>query len=297
LWFVRGGAIMLKKCILILLFFICAFINLGAHPHFGGKTFNMCIPYEGGEQISFLNANEYVIKDIWQYEEKGNYEYGADDFADYIHFIGIKAESMQGANMRMDYKYYYKYEHDILVLYTKTDLIGIYSYKSHFMILHGDARASSTLIEDKDIPDLYNPNNLIAIGTTVFNVKQKNTLQQFWSEGAEGYGIGEEVIQYFEDPVQRMGGGEYSPAVNGFVIFNGVYKTQELFNKNSRVKTAKINDSTTVQIEDTIHPQIIVFDEIHAEKVIFTIEAVYEGSKWDDTCITKLLFFTFKGPF
>ena len=81
------------------------------------------------------------------------------------------------------------------------------------------------------------------------------------------------------------------------IIFNGSFKSEYLYNANSRVKEAVItfdNGSVKkIKLQDTRHPQIFFFENTDGvNNAVLKIESVYEGSKWKDTCITKIFFFS-----
>ena len=83
-------------------------------------------------------------------------------------------------------------------------------------------------------------------------------------------------------------------------IVNGYAKNEKTWTENGRVKRLLmcVEDSpyAYLELEDTINPQYFTlpFDAIKAADSVeihfeFTIEEVYAGTKYDDTCLTGLV--------
>ena len=107
-----------------------------------------------------------------------------------------------------------------------------------------------------------------------------------WADGVEGLGIGESITINFNQ--------KYN--ISGFRIFNGHQKSQDLYNKNSRPTVLRVigSDGSNVvyNIEDSIYEQDIYFDKmISVDNIKLVIEKVARGSKYEDTCISELIFF------
>lgn len=107
--------------------------------------------------------------------------------------------------------------------------------------------------------------------------------------------------------------------IAGFVILGGYYKNEQTYVENNRIKNIKVElkqkgkdwqevyiekpipdfDYQTIYFNDLFsHPNAYVVDfydvidtELDIEKVRITIEDVYTGTKYDDTCISEILFF------
>lgn len=136
-------------------------------------------------------------------------------------------------------------------------------------------RASSTLKESGFPSDFYKVENLI------------DNSWKSWVEGKKGDGIGE----YVEI--------EFSENTNGnFVIKNGYGDLLHYF-ENNRVKDIEVqfNDEFTLikTLEDTYDFQYVYFNlpqryvgKIY--KIRITIQSVYHGTKYDDTCVSELSF-------
>jgi hypothetical protein len=113
-------------------------------------------------------------------------------------------------------------------------------------------------------------------------------LDTAWVEGVEGYGIGESISVTIDGNLQAI------------EIYNGYGKYEDLFYKNSRVKELElyINDELyyIIELEDTRNGQWFNFPEYGLEsyftglKIRFVIRDIYEGSLYQDTCITEIAF-------
>ena len=104
-----------------------------------------------------------------------------------------------------------------------------------------------------------------------------------WVEGAKGYGINETISIEFDQPV-------YS-----FSILNGYADVQnmKLFKENSRVKKLKVEDLTnkleyTMNFEDKVYFNYLELSK-PSNSIRLTILEVYEGTKYQDTCISALI--------
>lgn len=108
-----------------------------------------------------------------------------------------------------------------------------------------------------------------------------------WTEGVNGHGIGESLT--FFAPDEQM--------VSGIKILNGYCKSEKLYYENNRIKKIQISFSNgsiyTYTLSDYFGEyNIITFDEPEfCTSVKLSICEVYEGSKYDDTCITEAAFF------
>lgn len=130
------------------------------------------------------------------------------------------------------------------------------------------------------------------------NVQDLNR-ENAWVEGTEGNGIGE-YIEIEQNCL--IASPEYKTDI-GFTelcIVNGYAATEKNWAENNRVKEFKMyfNDKyiTTIVLEDTIKQQYIDISQFNLKvqngetaKFKFEINDVYEGTKYDDTCVTGLL--------
>ena len=104
-----------------------------------------------------------------------------------------------------------------------------------------------------------------------------------WIEGAQGYGIGESFI------IENTWGTVYKTLLlmNGFISYEKPY----LYKQNGRIKKIKVTGLNSgkekvLDILDTPHPQSVDISFItEPEDVRVTIEDVYPGTKYEDTCI------------
>lgn len=105
-----------------------------------------------------------------------------------------------------------------------------------------------------------------------------------WVEGAKGQGIGESVEIAFHDPVDGLS------LLNGFVDINNL----KLYKENSRVKRLRISDLTngkdyTADFEDKVYFKYVAIPQ-PTTRVRLTIESVYGGNKYSDTCISAIMY-------
>lgn len=104
-----------------------------------------------------------------------------------------------------------------------------------------------------------------------------------WCEDVSGNGEGEWVK--FDLSGRCM--------VSGFTIYNGHQQDSDLYQKNSRVRkvTVTFSDGTeqTYELADKLGKQGFNFDKpVDTDSVKFTIVSVYEGYKYEDTCISEI---------
>lgn len=107
-----------------------------------------------------------------------------------------------------------------------------------------------------------------------------------WVESASGQGLGEFVCINFD--------GTYG--IDGIRLYAGYQKSEDLYKKNSRPSELEIKffDGTLMQciLEDFLGEQIVEFPERKETSwIMLTIEEVYQGSKYEDTCIAELEFY------
>lgn len=146
--------------------------------------------------------------------------------------------------------------------------------------------ASSVLHEKNGEEEIvYDESNLLQ---SIYEIHDSGPQYNFfmkrvWAEGADGDGLGEFLEIEFSRETDHM------LVLNGYVnIFN-----RELFKANNRVRTAVIKSKRpdfTIRYE---FDDVVKFSEIRfpekTESVTFTIEEVYKGTKYADTCISAIL--------
>lgn len=130
----------------------------------------------------------------------------------------------------------------------------------------------------------YDPNNL------------GKSLENAWIEGVDSYGIGESFSVSFSN-------GFYKDAnldIDSFIIFNGYFKTKQIWENNSRVKTLRytLNNKfiATIELLNIRNPQRVTIPKVYlnyAKKYIlrFEIMDIYKGKKYKDTAISGIAFF------
>ena len=129
--------------------------------------------------------------------------------------------------------------------------------------------ASSTL---KSKSNLYEVNHLID-GT-----------EKSWVEGEEGSGIGTVITINFKKPEK----------IQTFYIKNG-YGDFKHYYENNRVRTLSCDfqyrGGVFINLEDKPGFQKVEFNiPVETNKLVFTIKAVYKGTKYDDTAIAEISF-------
>lgn len=98
-----------------------------------------------------------------------------------------------------------------------------------------------------------------------------------WVEGEADYSLGESISFEHSSPV----------ILSKIVIQNGYQKSQDLFNKNGRVRRVDIEFSSGeiyhYEFDDTMEPIIIMLEEpVETTSVTLTMQAVYPGSLYED---------------
>lgn len=104
-----------------------------------------------------------------------------------------------------------------------------------------------------------------------------------WVEGVEGNGIGEYITIEFIKPMVEL------ELINGYSDINNM----KLFKENARIKTFKLEDldnnlEQTVFFEDYVYFNKVLLKK-PTSKIRLTIEEVYPGTKYQDTCFSGIL--------
>lgn len=182
--------------------------------------------------------------------------------------------------------------------------------------LFDKATSSSTLKQEGNFS--YEADNVIYLTSS----EEYNPRAHVWCEGAAGDGIGEYIeitrtmLQPDEFKYGKLEDGtvDYSTfhlnesmplkerkefEYTSLCIVNGYAENESKWADNGRVKTLKmyVNDKFYgyIELEDTINPQYIPLYDIKSHsteemKFKFEIADVYKGLKYDDTCITGIVF-------
>lgn len=112
------------------------------------------------------------------------------------------------------------------------------------------------------------------------------SLSNAWVEGVDGAGIGETVTLNLNTKCK----------LSGLNINAGYQKNEGNYYKNSRPKELEISFSdgtyTKVTLEDACGLQKITLDTpVETEWIKIKINSVYEGTDYDDTCISEIDLF------
>lgn len=123
----------------------------------------------------------------------------------------------------------------------------------------------------------YHQNNVKNNASLVFDGDDKTS----WQEGVDGDGIG----QYIDCKLNR----EY--VIRYFAFKLGNWRSDKYYNGNGRPKSVTVTaDDYTFTFdfpEEKKEYVIELSEEIKAANVRVTIDSVYKGAYWDDTCITQ----------
>lgn len=109
-----------------------------------------------------------------------------------------------------------------------------------------------------------------------------------WVEGVLGNGENEWLMFSTDQPIK----------LSSLLIKNGYTKNRDLYLKNNRIKTMKLefSDGTTqtLNIPDDYYELFYYTlpEEVYTSYVKCTIESVYKGTKYQDTCLSEMKFFT-----
>ena len=136
-------------------------------------------------------------------------------------------------------------------------------------------------------------------------------LETAWVSGKNK---GTQIEFIFNEPIEH---------VSGFSLLNGYHKNAETYSQNNRIKKIKVEVKHTGdddwQVMDWLeefedkpyytvyfsdifyHAELIDFlDVINERKTIdrvrITIEDIYPGTKYDDTCISEVILYTWSSP-
>ena len=76
-------------------------------------------------------------------------------------------------------------------------------------------------------------------------------------------------------------------------IYNGKQTDNQAFYENNRVASFTIfEDNLSVKLPDSMEVQYIIFENpLLEDQVTLTLQSIFGGSKWNDTCITEIIFY------
>lgn len=114
-----------------------------------------------------------------------------------------------------------------------------------------------------------------------------NNPNSAWVKGKPGDGIGEWIEVGFEP--------EFN--LSQIKIINGYAKSKEIYSANNRVKKVVVNFSNGKPQEFILQDNILGFQTLKLPKPVkvdslkITIKDIYQGTKYNDTCISEIQFF------
>jgi hypothetical protein len=285
---------MSKKIVIYCFIFILS-INTNAlsdtiDGYFSGGRLGLI--FKPGNRVKYHSNDPNFQGD--SYYLYGVYTLGPDDFGTFINFNFDNPDKIHFLSFINNSKCYYIVEHGVLVLYTETIIIdvlidGRYYYR-YGEVLYADYFSDSVLVEYPDNLDYFSPQNLYHYDAVT------QDLTRLWWEGSED--PGESVI--IKTDFHSSRGEINSCMITGVIIFNGYFSREDLYYKNNRVKDAIISfgeKSVRITIEDIRKPQIVLLNFVSNDikPIYFQIESVYKGTQWDDTSITKMIYFGYIG--
>lgn len=108
-------------------------------------------------------------------------------------------------------------------------------------------------------------------------------METTWQEGEEDGGIGQSINFTFNEPA----------IISAMCIYNGKQTNNEAFYENNRIASFTIFEySLSVQLPDSMEAQYIIFENpLLEDQVTLTLQSIFGGSKWNDTCITEIIFY------
>lgn len=112
-----------------------------------------------------------------------------------------------------------------------------------------------------------------------------NDMTTCWSEGVDENGVGESITLSFDDVYE----------ISELSLWNGLCTSEDLFYKNSRLHniTATLSSGKSYDFEcsggwDSRHNSFSLGANIETSSITITIQSVYEGDKYKDTCISEI---------
>ena len=132
---------------------------------------------------------------------------------------------------------------------------------------------------------IYNGDRATHIPTNLIDGKRETN----WTEGVNGNGIGEYV--QFEFQQEQI--------ITGFRICSGNHSSDSYYTKNARPREIKLTfedgSSETFKVLDVKEELTFQLSEpVTTKTVRLTIQSVYEGSSWEDTVISEIVFLAAK---
>lgn len=131
----------------------------------------------------------------------------------------------------------------------------------------------------------YDGDRATHIATNLIDGKRETN----WTEGVDGNGIGEYVHFEFQE----------KQTITGFRICSRNHSSDSYYAKNARPKEIKLTfedgsseQFTLLDVKEEFTFQLS--EAITTKNVRLTIQSVYEGSSWEDTVISEIVFLAAK---
>ena len=145
--------------------------------------------------------------------------------------------------------------------------------------------------EDLGKPCAISASSELTEKSTVYAASNLNELagNTPWVEGVDGLGVGEYI-----DMETPLAVGENYGAMGALVFWNGFISASNpnSYKNNARVKDIEISTPdgkviATAELADSAAPQVVSLPS-QEKKIRIKIVSVYEGEKWEDTCILAI---------
>lgn len=226
------------------------------------------ITYEGDLGVNWTIGEELIVIENDRKKKRTEYKYSTINEY-FLNYIQMDNKDKKWLMLKSEHILfiYEKGKEGELFFGTNPETV----LSKELIIRSRDFGASSSLTEGKKH---YSPESL-----------GMSELEKPWVEGVEGDGIGEKFFFTRKKRVKNL------YFFNGYVSYDKPY----LYEFNNRVKEVVIYDELDpsfekiVRLEDTPRPQKIEIEGEKLRKLKIEIRDVYEGSKWDDTCINFIL--------
>lgn len=198
--------------------------------------------------------------------------------------------------IRLDKSGYFFYEDDILIPGISYVILNVngetsaYAKKSNqfYNAYLGIKYSASSELKEKTKNGIveYSAENLGKFAyspTDHYESLSWNYESKPWVEGKNDFGIGETINLSTQKSFSSI------TVLNGYVDV----KRLDLYKKNSRAKRLKVLDvdnnlEYVFELEDVVEFQTFNFKN-ETQNIIITIDDVYKGDKWSDTCITGII--------
>ncbi|MDC7219069.1 MAG: hypothetical protein PQJ59_03950 [Spirochaetales bacterium] len=234
---------------------------------------------EGGESLtdregSYSTDNIRVVETPF-----GRHEYGTINLnyrqKEFYNPLGWQDPTDQKSTAK------YLFSGDILILYNDKEILEIFSdlpgTNSPLYSESYEVTASSELTEQLSSgPITYSASN----------ITPDVSLSDFWAEGETGKGEG--------STLSIRPSYEWDFLVKRVIIFNGVYRRADLFEKNARPEEIELSspgqESLVFTLPDEREPVILPVGPWDWNRGIeISVKSVYPGTSWEDMCLSSLL--------